>query len=110
MTIQYALLSVSDKTGIVDFWLNGLIECKGCDYGKFIEEIYDQEIASQVAIHYFVGNDYQSRNLAEQPDIPKLIATFNKYCKFFQFEVNGLHYYTGGPIEGAEQPIEQPDS
>lgn len=59
----------------------------------------DQEIAAQVAMHFFVNSECYPRNLSKEVELSQLIGIFNKYCKTFQFKL-GEFYYTSGAVEG----------
>jgi len=99
------------------FWLSSFTPTRECEdsYDKLIEEIDDQAVASQLSMHYFIGNDYQPMpaDLSRQ-DIEEIRDIFAKYATDYEFVIEDptsehdskRWYFPGAPDDGTSQPRE----
>lgn len=96
------------------FWLSEFVaSSRGEDeYDELLRRVFYEPVAAQLAVHYFIGNDYQPAALSlTQAEIAELRAVMEEYATDYEFVINRRtsgprYFHPGAPAEGALEPLE----
>jgi hypothetical protein len=67
------------------FWLSDIVPKESVDYEDIVENCDWQPVASQIAMNYFVGCDYQESEIGCNSSVKEIKNFFDTYCETYLF-------------------------